>query len=325
MEITDSAADLDNAAAHWVARLHSGSVSFAERKAFDGWVAQSDRHYGAYTRACAIWVSLSPIDKGDGRPDHEREADIVSLERRPVMARRAAIAAGLSALLMASWGLYQQGSSEKRFVTGVGEQRRLPLGSIGTVLLNTKTAVAMNCSEAGSCENIEVLDGEALFSIRSAAASLTVECRDLTLSCIDAVFSLAVDGFDSRVTVIRGVVHLAGDGMKDHALSAGSQAIIGQGAATVRKIGQEAADRAVAWTTGYLVFSGETLAETVAAMNRYNQLQISLGSGVPAQDPVVGRFSINDPEASATAVAQIYTFSVFIQDSRITLTGSPAI
>lgn len=313
MSLSETPSELDEAAAQWVVRLASGAVSSVERRAFEDWLARSDRHYGAYMRARAAWMALGAAQ--DGREDDNpaepiRDDPAEDGAGRSKFTRRGLIAASLGTLFAGALGLYAMRSSPTRIATGEGEQRRLLLGPGRSVLLNTQSAVTMSC-KGGNCGPVAMLRGEALFStVANSGAPLIVECRDLVLKSLNGLFSVALGPFDTRVTVARGLVQLVGEGSRAFAIEAGSQAIVAQGAATLRKIDNEELGRTMAWSTGHLVFSGETLADAAAMINRYNRLKVGLGRGAPAQEALVGRFSINDPQAFADAVAAIYGLRV---------------
>lgn len=302
MNGSETPAEIDEAAADWVARLESGRIGSAERRAMDAWLARSDRHHGAFVRARAMWSGIG-ADGHDWRAFATKtRAPCQTVSRRGLMAGGIGLAASVGVAFVVPAARHWL-APQRAFATGAGEQRRFGVGGGGSVLLNTDSAVAVD----GAGGAVELVRGEALFM---AANELAVSSRDALFRAASASFVMALGGFGTRVTVTRGLVRLMVDGSAPFEMGAGLRAEIADGKATVRRIGNEEIGRALAWSQGYLVFAGESLAEAAAMVNRYNRLKVVLGPGVPVGEAVVGRFSIRDPRNFAAAVAKIYGLSM---------------
>jgi transmembrane sensor len=50
--------DIDQAAADWVVRLDARALSAEQQQALNDWLAEDERHYGAYMRARAIFLQF---------------------------------------------------------------------------------------------------------------------------------------------------------------------------------------------------------------------------------------------------------------------------
>lgn len=302
MSGNETPAEIEAAAAEWVARLESGRIGSVERQAMEAWLARSDRHHGAFIRARALWhgIGQGGLDWQaiGGPPEPVRRR----FSRRGMIAGGAGLAAAIGAAMVAP-GLVRRLTPRRTVATALGEQRRLALGGGGSLLLDTESAVALD----GTGGQVELVRGAALFD---AAGELAVASRDAAFTAVRATFAMALGGFGTRVTVASGLVRLMVDGSRPFELGAGVRADISGGTATVRRVGGEEMARALAWTRGYLVFAGESLAEAAAMLNRYNRVKVVLGSGAPVADAMVGRFSIHDPAAFAAAVAKLYGLGV---------------
>ena len=85
--------------------------------------------------------------------------------------------------------------------------------------------------------------------------------------------------------------------------------------------------RKLSWTSGYLVFEGETLGAAVQEFNRYNQRQITITDRSIVNVKVGGNFRTSELDSFTLAVQHMYGFSVQVGpnngDIRISAGGQP--
>jgi transmembrane sensor len=176
--------------------------------------------------------------------------------------------------------------------------------------LNTATETRVLFSE--SEREVLLSRGEAHFEVaKDRARPFVVRSGNLTVTAVGTAFSVRLEGARIDVTVTEGVVELAqtdtafaaADGTPRR-VSANQRAIVTAARpVVVQSIGQEEAERSLAWRTGMVAFNGESLAEAVEQVNRHNRRHIVIDDPRLAGRPVVGMFRANDVDAFARAAA----------------------
>jgi transmembrane sensor len=198
-----------------------------------------------------------------------------------------------------TWRAVAHQASLQHYATAIGEQRRLPLPGGGTALLDTDTAVSVG---AGSRHRLDLEHGRAQFEPPSAVAPpLAVQAGDGVVSAAGGRFQVSLLAGEVRVVALAGTVSVNLPASSERVtLRPGEQVDYGYGRlGSVRR-----ADLAVArgWPHGELVFRHRSLAELVAAMNRYSDIQLGIGDDALRNLPISGVFDAGDPAGLVQAL-----------------------
>jgi transmembrane sensor len=282
-------------AADWHARLRSPNVSELEAVRFRAWVSQDPRHRQEFDAIDSLWGELGSLQ-------HARAHVTARREREPRPRSRAVIAASALLLLATIGGAFWMTfgrPTEHRFVTGIGEQRVIPLGDGSVLTLNTATDVRVRYSRG---LRAVVLDsGQAGFEVaRDADRPFVVSAGNGQVRAVGTQFDVYKKRSEVLVTLIEGRVAVslqdASGADAGAALAGGSAGAAGSGEVQLspgQQLSYSAArgfgpqltanlERVSAWKRRKLEFYDTPLAEAIADANRYSDTQIELR--VPSLD-----------------------------------------
>ena len=303
---------IDAQAARWAVRAAAGELSPEEQRALDEWTHADRRHQGAYIAARAQWLDLDRLAALHGPAEVIR---VSSVSRRHLLAACTAALALTGGTL--AWLRYEAGVT--RYVSAVGEVRRISLEDESTLLLNTNTEVRVSLSK--SERRIYLVRGEALFEVApDKTRPFVVIAKDTAVRAVGTAFAVRLESNRVDVTVTEGVVEVApsnssagADAIESPVLmhrlqhvSATERVVIGAARAPqISTLAPADADRLLAWREGMVSFDGESLEAAVAEINRHNRRQIVVTDPVLAAKPIVGVFRASDPVGFSAAVADI--------------------
>jgi len=305
-----SAEDIDKQAADWLARQDAAPLSETEQQAFDGWLAEDERHLGAYVRLRAVWARLDRL--GALRPAASDAVAPPASWRRPWQA-----AAAILVVALLGGGLYGSSRMERphTYDTAVGEMRRLAMEDGSVVEMNTDSEV--NVAYSDHSRDIWLAHGESNFTVaKNKDRPFIVHAGDATVTAVGTAFSVdATRPGELRVAVSEGTVAVKhGDQPPTYVTALQMLTLPTTGpqqdkapeptTATFDQI-----DKRLAWRKGVLMFSGESLSEAAQQFNRYNQRQISVTPRAAAVR-VGGVFQTRDIDGFAHATAASFGLSV---------------
>lgn len=310
-----SAADIEKLAASWLARQDAAALTEAEQAEFDAWIAQDDRHLGAYVRLRAVWARLDRL--GALRP---ASAEAVIKPSTVWRHWRSAAAAAMLAVMLGSAGYYfgfRTPEAPKTYDTAIGEMRRLAMEDGSVVEMNTNSEV--NVAYSDHSRDIYLAHGEGNFTVaKNKSRPFIVHAGDTTVTAVGTAFSVDATRPDQlRVAVSEGTVAVR-HGNRDPSYVTAMQVLtVPTGEQRAEEAPQlvvataEQIDKHLAWRKGMLVFSGESLSEAASQFNRYNQRQISVTPrAAAAAQRVGGVFQTRDVEGFAHATAATFGLSV---------------
>jgi transmembrane sensor len=323
-------------AARWAVRADGGAMSPEEQRELDSWLAADSRHRGAYVRARAQWVDLDrlaalhgPMEGAEGRhpagislaPKLAPNPTAANATQPPTVAlsRRQLLAAGIAAVGAMggglSWLILREGQG--RYVSGIGEVRRIALEDGSTLLLNTASEVTVQFTKKQ--RDIRLVHGEALFEVaHDRSRPFIVQANDTAVRAVGTAFAVRLEAAQVDVTVTEGVVEVADSkamfGLGPATLAASRPAvkrvvahervvIARARAPDVEPIAPAAAERQLAWREGLVSFDGESLQTAVAEINRHNRRQIVVDDPAIGAMPIVGVFRATDLEGFSAAAA----------------------
>ncbi len=279
-------------AASWLAQLHSGEASDADRAACARWRAQDPEHARAWTRAEALMNQLGGLPPALALPLLDRPA---SLPRRQALA-----GAALLVLLPAGWLGWRMSVPAHR--SGNGERRELLLADGSRVTLGSASAIDVRFDAA---ERLVLLrEGEIL--IRTALDNggvrrpFRVASAHGRMQALGTVFSVrAYDGRTS-VAVLDGAVRIEPAHGAALTLRAGQQTVFTASAAAPPADTVDAA----AWTRGMLLADKMPLAELLAELARHRGGVLRCAPQLAAL-PVSGAFPVGGPAEVERALAML--------------------
>ena len=303
------AGPIEQLAAGWAVRLDAGALEAAEQRRLDAWLAEDVRHLGALVKARAQWSDLDRLGAMAGSHTPQPAAPARATYGREAGAlwtRRGLIAASLGGASLLGLGWSMLAPADEYYASAVGEVRRIPLEDGSTLVLNTDSRARVHFNREQ--REVRLLQGEALFEVaHDARRPFIVQSAAWQLRAVGTVFGVRLRGTEVDVTVSEGVVELGRSGATQDVprrIAASEQSILVPAQPIrVQKLPEAAMERRFAWLNGMVAFSGESLADAVAEINRHNRRQIVIDDAELAQQPVVGAFRATDSEAFAAAAA----------------------
>jgi len=225
------------------------------------------------------------------------------------------------------------------YETAIGEHRTIACQD-SSITLNTQSRIAIQC--ARNLLRVNLLRGEASFRVtHDPSRSVTVLAGEAQVDDIGTTFS--VRRLDDRtvVTVIDGSVQLSalepvphGPSLTDAGLRQTPRAVAdmpvwsGERAAVVNTgsrliVGSQPVSRsqirgALSWENGELAFDGETLADIVEEVNRYNSTRIEIADAPLRLKRLSLELKTTDLDGFAHALER-----AGVQASRVSHMGSP--
>lgn len=279
-------------AAHWLARLDSGTASPEE---FEAWRAADPRHAAAFVRIAGVWSQLGQVkNRSHGQlaaePDDASQG-LQSTSRRAFL--RAASVAG--AALLAGGSLYAGRTlSRERARTGLGERRVLRLADDCQLELNTDSEVAWRFSRDSRRFWLE--RGEVSLLIPAdASRPCTLDATSTVATLDGGEFNARLRGKSLELLVVRGAGSISRTAQKALRLESGQSAFVTGNAMTRRAVTRDTVESVIAWRRGEILFRGESLAAAVADYNRYLTRKLVITDPSVAAVKLGGRFTTTDP------------------------------
>jgi transmembrane sensor len=300
----ETAADIEQAAADWVARLDRGPLSDEEQAELEQWAAADSRHSGAYARAMALNIHLDRVVAlGNNFPVAPEPMEAPT--RRRVMA----VAAGVLVAATTGIGLFtlnrrSASAPAASIATAKGAVRQVALREGSRITLNTGSQVRPDLTP--DLRRIDLDEGEALFDVtKDPDRPFIVYAGDLSVRAVGTSFTVRRTGPDAiRVVVTEGVVEVS---RKDEVLGrvhAGiSFAVEAASTPIITTLNPSQVDSALAWREGRLDLQGMTLSEAAEEFSRYSNLRIRVNDPSIANLHITGVYATSDPEGFARNVA----------------------
>jgi transmembrane sensor len=299
---------IDQVAADWVARLDGRVASAQEQRALDEWLAEDERHFGAYARAEAISLQLglmlSQRAKERRIPAFEPSPPLLS-RRQMLLWGGGSVAAGIAGVSVFTL------CSERDYSTRIGEVRRVPLPDGSAVTLNTQTHLRVAFSNL--TRTVRLLCGEALFEVAAdARRAFTVTTFGTSVSSSAAAFVVrALRRDDVQVMVRDGEVQVT-EIARPAAVSLQANTVVRAvipsrpsvpAPLQAERLAPIEVDRRLSWQRGLLSFEDVTLSEALREFSRYSDTRVVIDEPAISQLRVVGLYSASDPVGFAKTAA----------------------
>lgn len=322
MRQRETSADIDAAAAGWVARVDGAPSDETLRSELETWLAGDSRRRGAYARAQAMMVHASRLKAfgSDFDPDlylaeHGGQATPpgVAPEAEPMpeprrIGRRSFLIGGGGVAVAAGAAMFNWQAAARSYSTALGEIRLVPLADGSAMTLNTASTARVLFTEA--MRHIELVEGEALFDvIRDRARPFVVDAADTNVSA--GATSFVVRHLARRsveVMVRQGSVDVRRAGWRmtpASRVSANMRAVLPPttGEIITTSVTPSDVSLELAWRQGMLSFEDVPLSEAAAQFARYSSKQIYFSDPTIGTETVTGLFAANDPAGFARSVA----------------------
>lgn len=326
----DTAA-IEAEAAAWVARFDAGDVSARDQAAFQEWLNRSTLHRQAIAEYGNLWSefdALGQLTKTTASPGEAGVHDNrpAMLERaRPWLAACAAaaiVAAGAGGVFLHSKpremakaeshraARHSQPLTRVSYETPVGGQSKITLADGSTVVLNTNSLLEVNFSD--KCRDVHLRRGEAYFDVvHDKTRPFTVYANHYVVRDIGTAFDvhLAKEGL-VEVGVTKGSVEVtpasgeqaSGPAKSLGIIAAGQNIVLGEKVERAKAVASPDLERKLAWRQGQLNYTGQPLAEVLADVSRYSNIQIELADPALENLPVGGTFRTDQIDAIFAAL-----------------------
>jgi transmembrane sensor len=289
--------EIDEEAALWAWRLDSGSVSAADRQAYEVWIRQDPRHGRALRELSSVWSAL------DGLAEAKREEKIATFTeaRHTKVARQRWWLAAAAVIAVVALGVVvvERGRETQVLATAVGQQRSVTLADGSEVSLNTNTIVETDLRRR--TREIFLRKGEAHFKVaHDVSRPFFVHAGDAVVRAVGTAFEVRVRA-DQHVDVVvnEGRVEVrpataASSAPAVQALSAGERLSTANNEYAVVPVTPTQLSSELAWREGAIIFDGERLADAIAEVERYTDARIIVSDPATASLRVGGRFRTGD-------------------------------
>ena len=310
-------------AAVWLARLHSDQRSEETERSFRAWLAGDSLRAAAFERMTNTWEATGFLRTVSSAPP-ETAAPEIELPRRrtPQLLATVAmllicVAIGFAALMMPT----QLSGPQDVIETALGERRSLQLADGSRLVLNTdsRVAIAFDASmrlvtlQKGQARFEVAKDPRRPFVVRAGGKQIVARGTEFDVRWTNE--HLAVVLFEGRVSVMPATQRPSFDGI---AMQPGERLFFAQPALAVKTA--PSLDREEAWVAGRAVFNETPLRDAIAEMNRYTRRPVRLNDPALADLQISGTFSVDDVNAFARALAEVFSLRVENSNDAIVLT-----
>jgi transmembrane sensor len=313
-------------AAVWLSRLHSDERTERTEAAFRRWLAASPLNRVAFERMTAAWEITGGLRRAPSS-GHSQVTEFGFALRRVLIASTATLA--ICALItVAAFYVMRLNADAKAetFATVFGERRAVSLSDGSQLQLNTDSQVKV--SYDAHLRRVTLEKGQARFQVAAnPSRPFVVRVGERQVVALGTTFD--VRWTDGRLAIVlvegRAAILPAGDSYT--AATALGTIVLGPGerlefaSPTFAVKSTVRLDREEAWVKGRVVFDATRLGAAIAEINRYAPRRLKLVNPALADLLISGTFSVDDPNAFARAVAQMFSLQV-IEASDAVLIGS---
>jgi transmembrane sensor len=277
---------IEDEASLWAARLEGGGMTDADRTALATWLDADPDHRWVLSRYRQLSAQL---DEQFGTATESIAIAKATWRRRWRMYGGIAAAAAAIVILFAVLA-----SRPHEFATKTAERHIAALNDGSQVELNAQTTLVVEFSRAE--RRVRLSRGEALFTVaKDTTRPFLVETPSGVVRVTGTVFNVRA-ARDKRVevTVLEGNVRVRPTkAPTEAALTPGRQALLASENITVRDLPEGAAQDAVAWRQGQVVFDDAPLREVLERFSAYHAQTITVEPGA-ADLRLGGRYALDD-------------------------------
>jgi len=293
----------DEEALAWASRLDAG-LSAGEREELGRWLARDparEWRLAHYRRFYAQLHGTVPILLAEGR------VEAPAPRARPFF-RPARWAAGLAAAAALAVGVFLFQQRPREFATAAAQRQSIVLDDGSRAELNARTAITVRLRQAARYVRLEA--GEAYFEVaRDPARPFFVETEAGTVRVTGTKFNVrAAPPGSLEVTVLAGSVAVSAgpDGALAHEfhLTPGDQIAVEGGLPAQRRLASGAAEDAIAWREGRIVFADTPLAVALERFAAYHGRRLTVAPEA-AGLLLGGRYTLDDLDGFLAAAEKM--------------------
>lgn len=311
-------------AAFWHEKITMGDMSDDDMSAFQTWLEADPANERDFAECSEIWAASESFDFWSASEYQETAAYEKprrfwqKMRDRKIYAMVAAMAACLLILFLVRPYDY----SGQSYETAVGEQRVVVLADGSRVHLNTATR--LNVKYSDQKRDIILLTGEAFFDVaKDADRPFEVAAGKGLVRAVGTHFYVRSEKGQVQVTVTEGKVEVGSlqsfdEGTERPNLVAGQQLDYGADG-VISPVRKMETNRAIAWRSGKINFSGTPLIEVLAEINRYSRTPIIIGDEKLKDYKVSGAFKIDEIETLIDGLEYAFPIIALRQDGKIIL------
>ncbi|RYD25550.1 MAG: DUF4880 domain-containing protein [Lysobacteraceae bacterium] len=299
----ETAAEIEQAAADWVAQLDRGPLSESEQKELEQWAAADPRRAGAYARALAVSLHFDrAVALGNDFAAKHHPVEAPTTRRRFM-----AVAASAAAACATGMGIFTFSRRPVALLpigTAKGAVREVVLREGSTVTLNTMTELRPELTAV--LRRVDLLRGEALFDVaKEPGRPFIVYAGDFSVRAVGTSFTVRRIGPDAiKVVVTEGIVEVSRRQDVLGRLHAGiAFAVDASATPVIETLNPSQARSALAWRSGKIDLQGLTLSEAAEEFSRYSNLRIRVSDPSIANLHIAGVYATSDPAGFAKNVA----------------------
>jgi transmembrane sensor len=358
----DSAEQIEEQAADWLARRSGGDWSDADEAQLAGWLQASTAHKVAFIRLEAAWSQANRLRalgagtqpgtipaRGHWGRAASFDADLPvgvaasasvtefgdELPQPPPLtrgvvgqyAKMVSLAAGV--LLAVALGLmvYFVRLGGPSFRTTVGGVAAIPLSDGSKVTLNTDSQIRIAVTR--SERRVNLGQGEAFFEVaKDPSRPFVVVAGDCRVVAVGTKFSVWREASEVRVAVTEGRVRVERDDRDAHQdlaaqeIDAGSIAHASDSGLLVQRKRLSEVEEDLSWRRGFLFFHDVPLAQAVAEFNRYNAERIVIATPSIADIRIGGNFRSTNVAGFIRLLQDGFSIRAEQRGNEIVLSGS---
>ncbi|MDD1622596.1 MAG: FecR family protein [Methylococcaceae bacterium] len=293
----------------WLLRLRDAPADTLLEQAFAEWLAANPAHPLAYQQAEAQWAWMDAF-KGQGFRARDEALRYRPPVHKPLWRGLAGYGMAATVLLGVGWAMFSpQGwyGLPRSYGTDKGQRQSLALSDGSHLELNTDTEVRVHFNHHQ--RHVDLVRGEAFFEVgHDVERPFTVHVGNVLIRDIGTAFDVYKQSGQISVAVREGVVEMEGQGERRE-VSAGQQLAYDNGGRFV-EVSQADIASATAWRQGLLLFRGRRLAEVLAEIGRYHDVDIRLPDPKLADLRVNGSFRTEQLDNMLNAVATLLPVNV---------------
>jgi transmembrane sensor len=272
----------------WLALLHSGDVTDADRARFDAWLQADPRHRHAYELLQLVWNDISELRHLAAlEPVPSLRSEPAPFGQRALPWAAAAAAVGIS--IFAIHSRYETSPApviatavefSQDYATRLGEVRAIQLPDGSSLTLGAYSHAVVKIS--GNERRVTLDRGEAYFEVtKDAARPFFVDAQTAAVRVVGTRFDVRVGSSHVRIAVDEGAV-----AVNDRPAAVnGGQRIDVLANGTLTEPSRIDAGQVAAWREGRLVYEGVPLSEVVADLSRYR-------AAVTLKSPAAGELRV---------------------------------
>ncbi len=303
---------------HWFSKTRLGTLTPAEQRELDAWLADDPAHAQAYRSLQTVWQAADHLPMDEMRAILEQTDEAPPRPgRRRMLAGAGAVCATVAAATWLSRPVWAPPPTfTQRLATARGARRQVDLPDGSRIDLNTDTALSIAFYEAR--RTVVLHRGEALFAVHpDRDRPFSVEAGEASVLVTGTQFDVRRDTDRVMVAVQEGSVEFSMGPWwrRRHARLTAGQVSLATRAGMVPPY-PDHVEAITAWQQGRIVFRDVPLSEVAAELSRYLEQPLRVADPRVGRLRISGTLGIDAPEAALDILPEIAPVVVVRPDGR---------